>query len=74
MLDETLVKIGLSHLLIKCKECRAIVDTGVSMDLESFCSSELENNSVVCHKKTCGKEMFWSKDDVLAVSFCKIFS
>jgi len=74
MLDETLVKIGLSHLLIKCKVCKAIVDTGVSMDLESFCSSELENNRVVCHKKTCGKEMFWGTDDVLAVSFCKVFS
>jgi endogenous inhibitor of DNA gyrase (YacG/DUF329 family) len=60
----------MSHLLIKCKECNAIVDTNVSMDFESFCSSELENNTSVCHSNTCGKELVWSKDDVLAISFC----
>ncbi len=62
----------MSNLLIKCKECRAIVDTGVSMDFESFCTSELENNSDVCHSKTCGRELTWGKDDVLAISFCKV--
>ena len=66
------MKNGLSHLLIKCKECRAIVDTGVSLDLESFCSSQLENNTAVCHHQTCGRELIWGKDDVLAVSFCKV--
>ena len=50
----------------------AIVDTGVSMDFEAFCSSQLENNTAVCHHQTCGREMSWSKDDVLAVSFCKV--
>lgn len=62
----------LAHLLIKCRECLAIVDTGISMDFESFCSSELENNIGFCHSKSCGKELIWRKDDVLAISFCKI--
>ena len=61
----------MTHLLIKCKSCRAIVDTGVVMDFESFCSSELENNVIVCHREVCGRKMFWSKDDILAISFCK---
>ena len=61
----------MDHLLIKCKECRAIVDTGVVMDFESFCSSEFENNVGVCHVNDCGRKIFWSKDDVLAISFCK---
>jgi hypothetical protein len=60
----------LSHLLIKCKKCKGVVDTGVSMDLESFCSSEFENPTVVCHSRSCGKQQVWSKDDVLAISFC----
>ena len=62
----------MSHLLIKCKECKAIVDTGVSLDFESFCSSELENYASVCHSETCGRELTWDKDDVLAMSFCKV--
>ena len=62
----------MTHLLIKCKSCKAIVDTGVSMDFESFCSSELENNTSVCHRKVCGEKLLWRKDDVLAISFCKI--
>ena len=62
----------MSHLLIKCKRCKAIVDTGVTMDFESFCSSELENNISVCHRKVCGEKLFWGKDDVLAISFCKV--
>jgi len=64
----------LAHLLIKCKVCKAIVDTGVSMDFKSFCTSELENIVVVCHNNTCGREVSWSKDDVLAISFCKSWS
>ena len=60
----------MAHLLIKCKSCKAIVDTGVSMDFDSFCTSELENNAVKCHSAVCGREMFWGKDDVLAISFC----
>ena len=64
------VKNIMPRLLIKCPECKAIVDTGVSMELASFCSSELENNTIVCHSYTCGKEIVWSKDDVLAMSFC----
>ncbi len=71
-LSEKEVKNGLSHLLIKCKECKAIVDTGVSMEFESFCSSEMENRISVCHSQTCGRELIWGKDDVLAVSFCKV--
>ena len=61
----------MGHLLIKCKDCMAIVDTGVSMDFESFCTSELENNVAVCHRNACGREIVWGKDDVLAISFCK---
>ena len=60
----------LAHLLIKCKSCKAIVDTGVVMEFESFCSSEFENSVVVCHRDVCGRKMFWGKDDVLAISFC----
>jgi len=48
------------------------VDTGVSLEFESFCSSELENNTVECHSNVCGSEMSWGKDDVLAISFCKV--
>ena len=48
------------------------MDTGVSMDFEAFCSSQLENNTVICHSQTCGREISWSKDDVLAISFCKV--
>ena len=42
-------------------------DTGVSMDFESFCSSELENNASVCHRKVCEGKIFWGKDDILAI-------
>jgi len=49
-----------------------MVDIGISMDFESFCSSELENTVSVCHRKVCGSKMYWSKDDVLAISFCKV--
>jgi len=35
----------MSRLLIKCKECRAIVDTGVDMDLASLHTSEFENTT-----------------------------
>ena len=62
----------MAYLLIKCKSCRAIVDTGVLMDFESFCSSELENSVVVCQREVCGRKMFWGKEDVLAISFCKV--
>jgi len=30
----------------------------------------LSLNSDVCHSKTCGRELTWGKDDVLATSFC----
>jgi len=44
----------------------------VSLEFESFCSSELENNTSVCHRKVCGEKIFWGKDDVLAISFCRV--
>ena len=59
----------MSHLLIKCKRCKAIVDTGVSMDLEPFCSLELENNSSVCHRKICGEKLLWRKDGCIPEGF-----
>jgi hypothetical protein len=60
----------MTHLLIKCEECKAIVDTGVNIDFESFCTSEFEKTKVICNKHSCGKRQLWSKDDVLAISFC----
>jgi hypothetical protein len=58
------------RLLIRCPECKAIVDTGVSMDLVSFCSSKLVNNQAVCSNHTCKTKTVWSKEEVLAISFC----
>ena len=57
------------RLLIKCPECKAIVETGFNVDLASFCTSEFENNKTRC--KTCKTEFAWDKDDVLAISFCQ---
>jgi len=59
------------RLLIKCPECKAIVDTGVSLDLASFCSSKLVNNAAVCTNHACKTKLVWSKEDVLAISFCQ---
>lgn len=61
----------MSHLLLKCKDCIVIADTGVSMDFESFCTSEFETKTVVCRSHTCGRKMYWIKRDVLVISFCK---
>ena len=58
------------RLLIRCPECKAIVDTGVSMDLYSFCSSKLVDNKAVCSNHTCKTKIDWSKEEVLAISFC----
>lgn len=55
-------------LLIKCSQCKAIIDTGVVMDMESFCSSKIENRKLEC--SSCSEHAVWNKDDVLAVSFC----
>ena len=60
----------MSNLLIRCPECKAIVDTGVSKDLASFCSSKLVNNEAVCLNHTCKAKIAWEKEDVLAISFC----
>jgi hypothetical protein len=60
----------MSNLLIKCPECKAIVDTGVPMDLASFCSSKLVNNEAVCLNHACKAKIVWDKEDVLAISFC----
>lgn len=59
------------QLLIKCPECKAIVDTGVSIDLAAFCSSKLVNKPAVCTNHTCKAKLVWSKEDVLAISFCQ---
>ena len=55
-------------LLVKCSECRALVDTGVKMDKDSFCTSEFEDKTVACND--CRHKSVWNKDDVLAISFC----
>jgi hypothetical protein len=55
-------------LLIKCPECRALVDTGVTMDKDSFCTSEFEERAVEC--KDFKYKSVWNKDDVQAISFC----
>ena len=60
----------MSKLMVKCQNCKAIVYTGISMDLKSFCSSTLINNATSCGN--CGKQVVWNKDDVLAISFCEI--
>ncbi len=57
------------RLLIKCRECMAIVDTGYDMDLSTFCVSELEDNKTRCD--VCKTDLTWDQDDVLAVSFCQ---
>jgi hypothetical protein len=40
----------------------------VVMDMESFCSSKIENRKLEC--SSCSEHAVWNKDDVLAVSFC----
>jgi len=55
------VKLG--ELKVKCKRCQHIIGTGISMDLASFKSSSLSNNSVVC--QNCRSRVFWNKEDVL---------
>jgi hypothetical protein len=57
--------------LIKCPECKAIVDTGVSMSLSIFCASKLVNNAAVCTEHMCKAKIEWDKEDVLAISFCQ---
>jgi hypothetical protein len=57
----------MARLFVKCRECRAIVDTGVDMDLASFCTSEFEDK-IRC--SVCRTDLDWDKDDVLAISFC----
>lgn len=61
----------MSNLLIKCPECKALVDTGVSMNLSIFCASKLASNGTVCTNHACKKQLVWSKEDVLAISFCQ---
>ena len=56
------------HLLIKCSECRAIVDTGVSMEEKDFCKAKLEDKKLKCHN--CETDQTLRKEDVLALSFC----
>ena len=56
--------------LVRCPECKAIVDTGVPMELASFCASKLVNNEAVCLNHTCKAKMVREKEDVLAMSFC----
>jgi hypothetical protein len=62
---------NIPNLLIKCPECKAIVDTGVSMNLSIFCVSKLVNNAAVCTEHTCKAKINWGKEDVLAISFCQ---
>jgi hypothetical protein len=61
----------MSRLLIRCPECKAIVETGLSMDLASFCTSKLLNNQTVCTNHTCKNKIVWGKEEVLAISFCE---
>jgi hypothetical protein len=61
----------MTNLLIKCPECKAIIDTGVSMNLSIFCASKLANNGVACTNHACKKQIIWNKEDVLAISFCQ---
>jgi hypothetical protein len=61
----------MANLLIKCPECKAIVDTGISMNLSIFCTSKLVSNGVVCTNHSCKKKLVWSKEDVIAISFCQ---
>ena len=56
-------------LLIKCITCRPIVDTEITVDLSSFCSSKLEENR---QYSNCQTELTWSKKDARAISFCKV--
>jgi endogenous inhibitor of DNA gyrase (YacG/DUF329 family) len=58
----------MSRLMVKCSECKAIVDTGVSMDFVSFCEAKLEAKTLPCYN--CKTQIVWNKDDVLATSFC----
>jgi hypothetical protein len=58
------------RLLIRCPECKAVVDTGVSMELAPFCSSKLVKNQAICSSHTCKTKIVWSKEEVLAISFC----
>jgi endogenous inhibitor of DNA gyrase (YacG/DUF329 family) len=60
----------LSKLRVKCQKCKAIIYTGISMDLKSFCASTLKNNTTTCGN--CENQVVWDKEDVLAISFCVV--
>jgi len=57
----------MARLLVKCRECRVIEDTGVELDFASFCTSEFQ---IKMRCNACRKDLTWDKDDVLAISFC----
>lgn len=49
------------ELMIICPNSGDLIRTGISMDPESFASSNFSNNSVTCR---CGEIHTWSKEDV----------
>ncbi len=53
----------MGELKFQCKKCHRIIGTGISMDLESFKTSSLVNNSTNC--PNCGSTVKWNKEDVL---------
>ncbi len=53
----------MGELKFQCKNCRYIIGTGISMDLESFKTSSLVNNSTICPNG--GSTVKWNKEDVL---------
>ena len=54
----------MGELKIKCSNCQSIIGTGISMGKESFESSTLTNNQVVC--PNCGAVVTWNKEDVIS--------
>jgi endogenous inhibitor of DNA gyrase (YacG/DUF329 family) len=46
---------------IKCPQTGKDVGTGIAMDLQTFSSSTLINNTVICPH--CGQAHTWSKQD-----------
>lgn len=50
-------------LKVKCSECGKVVETGISIDKNSFKNSSFKNNKAKC--SNCGNVITWNKDDIV---------
>jgi len=53
----------MGQLKVKCPNCGKTIETGISMDEQTFRTATLSNNQVNC--PACGQTVTWSKEDVI---------